>query len=66
MVHVCQQGVPILTASPEEPCKCHGHGRTTHPFHSSLVYIGEQATLTDLGKKHNTIDHMVGVSMHHT
>jgi hypothetical protein len=25
-----------------------------------------QATLTDLGKMHNTIDHIVGVSMHHT
>jgi hypothetical protein len=33
---------------------------TTHPFQSSLVNIGEQATLTDLGISH-TIDQIVGV-----
>jgi hypothetical protein len=49
MVHICQQRVPILIASPVGFYKCYGHGLTTHPFHSSLVNIGEQAALTDPG-----------------
>jgi hypothetical protein len=54
--------VPILTAPPEQATAiARDTGDiTTHPFQSSLVNIGEQATLTDLGISH-TIDQIVGV-----
>ena len=54
--------VPILTASPEEATAIVRDTEyvTTLPFQSSLVNIGEQATLTDFGISH-TIDQIVGV-----
>ncbi len=58
--------VPILTASPEELLQV-SRSRTHNPSRSQLNgKYWRQATLTDLGKMHNTIDHMVGVSMHQT
>ncbi len=54
--------VPILTASPDEAAaivKDTG-SVTAHPFQSSPVNIGEQATLMDFGISH-TIDQIVGV-----
>jgi hypothetical protein len=54
--------VLILTASPEEATAIvrDTSSVTAHPFQSSLVDIGEQATLTDFGISHTT-DHIVGV-----
>jgi hypothetical protein len=55
-----------LTASPEELLQV-SRSRTHNPSLSQLTgKYWRQATLTDFGKMHNTIDHMVGVSMHHT
>jgi len=58
----CVNKVPILTASPEEATvtvKDTG-SVTAHPFQTSLVNIGEQATLTDPAILH-AIDHIVSV-----
>ena len=61
MVHICPQRVPILTASPEELLQV-SRSRAPNPAISQLTGIyWRQATLTDLGKMQNTIDHMVGV-----
>jgi hypothetical protein len=61
MVHICPQRVPILTASPEELLQV-SRSRAHNPSFSQLTgKYWRQATLTDLGTMHHTIDHMVAV-----
>ncbi len=60
-VHICPQRVPILTASPDKLLQV-SRSWAHNPSISQLTSkYWRQATLTDLGKMQNTIDHMVGV-----
>ncbi len=60
-VHICPQIVPILTASPDKLLQV-SRSQAHNPSISQLTgKYWRQATLTDLGKMQNTIDHMVGV-----